>query len=148
MRHLPAPDASVSYPPDSGLTCIPMPDEQQLTALCAAADVAADVPVRVTAHGTVFAVFRIGASHYVTQDACTHGPGSLAEGYVDGEEVECPFHQGRFHIPTGRPTAPPCTIPLRVWDAHVIDGHICIDPQVEPGDRLCEGGGHASQGTE
>jgi nitrite reductase/ring-hydroxylating ferredoxin subunit len=31
------------------------------------------------------------------------------EGFVDGEEVECPFHQGRFHIPTGHPSAPPCT---------------------------------------
>jgi nitrite reductase/ring-hydroxylating ferredoxin subunit len=54
-------------------------------------------------------------------------PGSLADGTVDGEEVECPFHQGRFHIPTGQPTAPPCTEKLRVWPARVIDGRICID---------------------
>jgi nitrite reductase/ring-hydroxylating ferredoxin subunit len=104
-----------------------MPDDTQLTALCAAADVDDDTPVRVETRGTTFAVFRVGNRHYVTQDACTHGPGSLAEGFVDGEEIECPFHQGRFHIPTGRPSAPPCTIPLRVWDVHVLGGNVCID---------------------
>jgi nitrite reductase/ring-hydroxylating ferredoxin subunit len=104
-----------------------MPDDAQLTALCAVADVDEAVPVRAEVPGIAVAVFRVGDRYYVTQDACTHGPGSLAEGYVEGEEVECPFHQGRFHIPSGRPSAPPCTIPLRVWDAQVIDGHVCID---------------------
>jgi nitrite reductase/ring-hydroxylating ferredoxin subunit len=104
-----------------------MPDDAQLTVLCAAADVDEAVPVRADAPGIAVAVFRVGDRYYVTQDACTHGPGSLAEGYVEGEEIECPFHQGRFHIPSGRPSAPPCTIPLRVWDARVIDGQVCID---------------------
>jgi nitrite reductase/ring-hydroxylating ferredoxin subunit len=118
-----------------------MPDATQLTVLCDAVDVDADTPVRVEAGGVGFAVFCIGGRHYVTQDACTHGPGSLAEGFVDGEEIECPFHQGRFHIPTGRPSAPPCTVPLRVWEAHVIDGRVCIDV-------TSEGDSHASQRTE
>ena len=113
----------------------------EFTVLCAAADVDDDTPVRALAGEIAVAVFRVGGRHYVTQDACTHGPGSLAEGYIDGEEVECPFHQGRFHIPTGRPSAPPCTIPLRVWDALVIDGQVCISV-------ACEGGSDASQGTE
>ena len=119
-----------------------MPIDRELTVLCAAADVDDATPVRALAGGTAVAVFRIGGRHYVTQDACTHGPGSLAEGFIDGEEIECPFHQGRFHIPTGRPSAPPCTIALRVWDVRVIDGQLCIEP---PGDA---GGDNASQRTE
>jgi nitrite reductase/ring-hydroxylating ferredoxin subunit len=118
-----------------------MPDDSRLTALCAAADVEDDTPVRVETHDTAFAVFRVGDRHYVTQDACTHGPGSLTEGFVDGEEIECPFHQGRFHIPTGRPSAPPCTVSLRVWEAYLIDGQVCIDV-------TSEGDSHASQRTE
>jgi nitrite reductase/ring-hydroxylating ferredoxin subunit len=104
-----------------------MPVDAQLTALCAAAAVDEAAPVRVESHNIAFAVFRVGDRHYVTQDACTHGPGSLSEGYVEGEEIACPFHQGRFHIPTGRPRAAPCTIPLRIWDAQVIDGKVWID---------------------
>jgi nitrite reductase/ring-hydroxylating ferredoxin subunit len=102
-------------------------DDTQLTALGAAADVDDDTPVRVETRGAAFAVFCIGGRHYVTQDACTHGPGSLAEGFVDGEEIECPFHQGRYHIPTGHPSAPPCTVPLRIWEARVLGGNVCID---------------------
>jgi ethylbenzene dioxygenase ferredoxin subunit len=104
-----------------------MPPAACPTVLCNAVAVTAETPVHVEHDGTAYAVFLIGNRPYVAQDACTHGPGSLSEGYVDGDEVECPFHQGRFHIPTGRPTAPPCTIALRVWPARVLDGRICID---------------------
>jgi nitrite reductase/ring-hydroxylating ferredoxin subunit len=104
-----------------------MCDDTRLTALCAAVDVDDDIPVRVESRGTPFAVFRRGGRHYITQDACAHGPGSLAEGFVDGDEIECPFRQGRFHIPTGCPSTPPCTVPLRVWEAHVFGGNVCID---------------------
>jgi nitrite reductase/ring-hydroxylating ferredoxin subunit len=106
-----------------------MPEAAPPTELCDAVAVTAETPARVERDGTAYAVFLVGARHYVTQDSCTHGPGSLAEGYVDGEEVECPFHQGRFHIPTGRPTAPPCTVPLRVWPARVMAGRVCIEQE-------------------
>jgi nitrite reductase/ring-hydroxylating ferredoxin subunit len=65
-----------------------MAEDIQLTVLCSAADVGDDIPLRVAIAGTASAVFRVGGRHYVTQDACTHGPGSLAEGYMDGEDVE------------------------------------------------------------
>lgn len=97
-------------------------------ALCTLDALRAAGPLRIVASGTVFAVFLLDGTPYVTQDDCTHGPGSLAEGFVTGEEVECPFHQGRFHIPTGRPTLAPCTVALRVWPARVIGGSVCIDP--------------------
>jgi ethylbenzene dioxygenase ferredoxin component len=99
-----------------------------LTVLCRRDEVSADTPLRVEKDGVAYAVFVVGNSFYVTQDACTHGPGLLSEGYLDGEEIECPFHQGRFHIPSGRPAAPPCTEALRVWPAQAIDGRVCIDP--------------------
>jgi nitrite reductase/ring-hydroxylating ferredoxin subunit len=83
-----------------------MPPAACPTVLCNAVAVTAETPVHVEHDGTAYAVFLLGNRPYVAQDACTHGPGSLAEGYIDGDEVECPFHQGRFHIPTGRPTAP------------------------------------------
>jgi nitrite reductase/ring-hydroxylating ferredoxin subunit len=102
--------------------------ETRLVALCAAADVEPDTPVRALLGDVAYAVFSVNGQFYVTQDHCTHGPGSLAEGFVMGTEIECPFHQGRFDICTGRPTAAPCTEALRIWTVHVIDGQICIDP--------------------
>jgi nitrite reductase/ring-hydroxylating ferredoxin subunit len=102
--------------------------EARLVALCAAADVEPDTPVRVLLDNVAYAVFNLNGRFYVTQDQCTHGPGSLADGFVMGAEIECPFHQGRFDICTGRATAAPCTEALRTWTVHALDGQILIDP--------------------
>jgi nitrite reductase/ring-hydroxylating ferredoxin subunit len=51
----------------------------------------------------------------VTDDHCTHGPGSLSDGYLDGFEIECDFHNGKFDIRTGEVTAPPCMIPVKTY---------------------------------
>lgn len=100
-----------------------------LVPLCAAADVSEDQPRQVERDGITYAVFQVGDAYYVTADQCTHGPGYLSEGAVIGTEVECPFHQGRFDLRTGAPTAPPCFEPIRVWTAHLVDGAICIAPE-------------------
>jgi nitrite reductase/ring-hydroxylating ferredoxin subunit len=102
--------------------------EAQLVALCASAEIEPDTPVRVLLDNVAYAVFSLNGRFYVTQDHCTHGPGSLAEGFVMGTEIECPFHQGRFDIRTGQPTAAPCTQALRTWTVHAIDGQLFIDP--------------------
>jgi ethylbenzene dioxygenase ferredoxin component len=103
-------------------------DRERLLRLCDANALSGGEPLRIEHGGNVYAVFRLVSGYFVTADACTHGPGSLSEGMVSGDEIECPFHQGRFHIPSGRPVAPPCSEPIRCWTAHVIDGHIMIDP--------------------
>ena len=102
--------------------------DAKLAALCAASEVTEDMPRRVERDGFAFAVFQRGDDYFVTADQCTHGPGFLSEGCVIGGEIECPFHQGRFDLRTGAPTAPPCFEPIRVWRVQVIDGQICIDP--------------------
>jgi len=102
-----------------------------LMRLCGASEATEDAPLRVERGGKVYAVFRLASGYFVTADACTHGPGSLSEGTVLGEEIECPFHQGRYHIPSGNPTGPPCTVSIRCWTAHVIGGQIMIDPNEE-----------------
>jgi nitrite reductase/ring-hydroxylating ferredoxin subunit len=99
-----------------------------LVALCAAADVEPDAPVRVVLDKEAYAVFNLDGQFYATQDQCTHGPGSLAEGFVTGAEIECPFHQGRFDIRTGQATAAPCTQALRTWTVYAIDGQLFINP--------------------
>ena len=96
--------------------------------LCPAADVPVDAALKVEADGLVLAVFNLGGRFYVIDDQCTHGPGSLSEGEVDGDEIECSFHQGRFHVPTGAVTGPPCMVPVASYVAQVIDGIVHIDP--------------------
>ncbi|MGH7007067.1 MAG: Rieske (2Fe-2S) protein [Stellaceae bacterium] len=99
-----------------------------LLRLCRVDDAADDAPARVEVAGAVYAVAKAGNDFFVFADQCTHGPGKLSEGAVLGSELECPFHQGRFDLRTGRPTYPPCTEPVRTWTATVKAGEIFIDP--------------------
>lgn len=94
--------------------------------LCRVDDVRPEQPYRAQVAGEAVAVFQVQDKYYVTQDSCTHGPGSLSEGYVDGDEIECPFHQGRFNIVTGKPVRAPCTIPLKIWDVTVEGDRILL----------------------
>jgi nitrite reductase/ring-hydroxylating ferredoxin subunit len=95
--------------------------------LCNAADVADGAVLRVEAGALTVAVFNLAGTFYVTDDACTHGPGSLAEGYVEGEVVECNFHGGQFNIRTGEVVAPPCMVPIKTYPAAVEDGKVVIE---------------------
>lgn len=84
--------------------------------------------IKIESGELVLAVFNIDGRIYVTNDACTHGPGSLSEGTIDGDVVECNFHNGAFHIPTGAVAAAPCMIPVKAYPVTVEGGQVYIDP--------------------
>ena len=83
--------------------------------------------VRVEADGLTVALFKVEGAIYVTDDHCTHGPGSLSQGVLDGFEIECDFHQGCFDVRTGAVTAPPCMVPVRTYLVAVEDGRVIIE---------------------
>ena len=95
--------------------------------LCAASDVAPGAAVRVERGELALAVFNVDGEFFVTDDACTHGPGSLSEGFVEGDVIECNFHQGKFNIRTGDVVAPPCMVPIRTYTTVVEDGRVFIE---------------------
>jgi ethylbenzene dioxygenase ferredoxin subunit len=97
--------------------------------ICRTSDVLdGEFATRIVVNDRAYAVYHLADGYYVSEDMCSHGPGSLGEGTIIGEEVECPFHQGRFHIRTGKPSLPPCTEPVRVWTVHLDGDQIWIDP--------------------
>lgn len=97
-------------------------------ALCRVSEVPPGGAIKVEKANLILAVFNIDGNIHVTDDTCTHGPGSLSEGYIDGDVVECNFHNGAFHIPTGAVAAPPCMIPVRTYAVTVEGDQVYIDP--------------------
>lgn len=95
--------------------------------LCATGDVAEGEALKVEAEGLTVAVFNVAGSFYVTDDHCTHGPGSLSEGVLDGHEIECDFHQGCFDVRTGEVTAPPCIVPVKTYRVIVEGDRVKLD---------------------
>ena len=97
--------------------------------LCSTEDVAEGTALKVEAEGLVLAVFNVDGEFYVLDDACTHGPGSLSEGYIEGDVIECNFHNGQFNIKTGEVVAPPCMVPMKIYKTAVENGRVIIEAE-------------------
>jgi anthranilate 1,2-dioxygenase ferredoxin subunit len=95
--------------------------------LCSIDDVDFGGAIRVETGGLILAVFNVDGIFYVTDDQCTHGPGSLSEGYLDGHTIECDFHNGAFDVRTGEVVAPPCMVPVRTYRVIVENGDVLIE---------------------
>jgi len=61
----------------------------------------------VDVQGTQIALFNLDGNFYAISNTCTHRGGPLAEGFINGDEVTCPWHGARFKIPTGEVCGPP-----------------------------------------
>ncbi len=50
---------------------------------------------------------------YAIDDTCTHQDASLADGWLEGCEVECPLHAAIFDLRTGEPDGLLARVPVR-----------------------------------
>ena len=99
-------------------------------ALCRPAEVEAGHAIRIEKGALTVAVYNLDGEYFVTDDACTHGPGSLSEGVIEGDIVECDFHNGAFNIRTGEVVTPPCMIPIKTYRTVIDDqGFVSIEFQ-------------------
>ncbi|MEV4180449.1 bifunctional 3-phenylpropionate/cinnamic acid dioxygenase ferredoxin subunit [Streptosporangium canum] len=79
------------------------------------------------------AVFHTDDSEvYAVGDTCTRQDASLADGWLEGGQVECPPHASRFDPQTGRGDGPPAKPPLRTHRVIVGDGTVSVVPSPEP----------------
>jgi p-cumate 2,3-dioxygenase ferredoxin subunit len=112
-------------PADRGVTDVSGLALARPQRLCAESDLGeAEVKRVVLADGRALAVYRIDGQFFATDDTCTHGAASLADGYIEDGQIECPFHSGRFEIRTGQPSAHPCTEALRTYKVTVENGAV------------------------
>ncbi len=81
-----------------------------------------DVPIAVVLDGS-------GEVHAIG-DTCSHGQISLAEGFVEGDTLECWAHGSAFCLRTGVPQNLPAYEPVPVYVVEIEDGNVYIDPNV------------------
>lgn len=96
--------------------------------LCARGDLTAGQVQRFEVDGgPAVAVYDVDGRLYATADRCTHARASLADGDLEGDEIVCPVHWGRFHVPTGRALAFPVTKDVATYPVLVEDGQILLE---------------------
>ena len=72
------------------------------------------------------AIYNLDGKFYATDDICTHAYASLADGYVEGELIECPLHGGCFDIKTGKAMTPPVSEDLKTYELKIDGEQILI----------------------
>ena len=76
--------------------------------------------------GASYAVYRLADGFHASDGWCTHEQAHLAEGFVVNGEIECPLHQGRFDIVSGKPMSPPVCVKLKTWPVRVEGRNVLI----------------------
>ena len=80
-------------------------------------------------NGRSIAVSNVNGTFYAIDDICTHDGGSLDQGQLEGDQIECPRHGALFDVKTGRALTLPAVMPVQSYAVEVADGEIKV--QVE-----------------
>ena len=97
--------------------------------VCALSELVQDEARRVEADGVAISVVLDSAGEvHAIGDTCTHGDVSLAEGFVDGDTLECWAHGSAFSLRTGRPLNLPAYEPVPVFEVTIDGDDVLIDP--------------------
>jgi naphthalene 1,2-dioxygenase system ferredoxin subunit len=89
-------------------------------------DVPQDDVIGMIVAGRDLALYNAGGEIFATDNICTHGHARLCEGFLDGHEIECPLHQGKFDVRTGQPTCAPVTEAIRSYPVKIEGGRVFL----------------------
>jgi naphthalene 1,2-dioxygenase system ferredoxin subunit len=89
-------------------------------------EVPQDDVIGVDVAGRSVALYSAGSTVYATDNICTHGHARLCDGFLDGHEIECPLHQGRFDIRDGRALCAPLTENIRSYPVKIEAGRVFV----------------------
>ena len=73
------------------------------------------------------AIFKVDDGVFAINNECSHGNAKLCDGFVEGNFVECPFHQALFDVRDGSVACGPATEPAKTWPVKIKDGRVYLD---------------------
>jgi 3-phenylpropionate/trans-cinnamate dioxygenase ferredoxin subunit len=76
--------------------------------------------------GRAIAVFNIAGAYYCIADVCSHDDGPVAEGELDGFDVECPRHGARFDVRSGKVLSFPAIVDIPAYPVKVEGDEILV----------------------
>ena len=85
-----------------------------------------DDVIGVQVAGRDVALYKVDGNIFATDNICTHGHARLCDGFLDGYEIECPLHQGKFDIRDGRGTCAPVTEDVRSYPVRIEAGRVFL----------------------
>jgi naphthalene 1,2-dioxygenase ferredoxin component len=90
-------------------------------------DVFEDNVVAIVVAGKEIALYGVAGEVYATDNLCTHGAARLSDGFLEGHEIECPMHQGKFDVCTGQALCAPLTQNIRIYPTRVENNRVYLN---------------------
>tara|TARA_B110000037_G_scaffold223057_1_gene301631 strand:+ start:4361 stop:6643 length:2283 start_codon:yes stop_codon:yes gene_type:complete len=110
------------------------PDEGGWLEICAATDLGREDVIRFDHETRTYALVRDADGElHATDGLCTHGNTHLADGLVKGKLIECPKHNGRFHLEDGSPARAPICRGLATYPIEERQGRIWLNMKLAGG---------------
>lgn len=100
--------------------------EQTWKKVIALAKVPANDVTAVCAEDQELAIYSVDGDVYATDNICTHGRARLCDGFLDEYEIECPLHQGKFDVRTGKALCAPLSADIRTYPVKIEDGNVYV----------------------
>lgn len=95
--------------------------------LISAEDVPEDDVIGIDIAGKSIALYQVEGEIYTTDNICTHGNARLCDGFLEGHEIECPLHQGKFDIRNGKAMCAPLTEDVRTYPVKIDGTRVFVD---------------------
>ena len=83
----------------------------------------------VQVNGESICIVNVDGKYYAIGNICTHEGGPLADGILEGYEIECPWHASKFDVRTGEVKESPASEPEPVYQIKVDGNKILIKKQ-------------------
>lgn len=82
--------------------------------------------IGIAVGGADIALYEVGGDIFATSNICTHGHARMSDGFLEGREIECPLHQGKFDVCTGRALCAPLTEDIRTFPVKIENGRVYV----------------------
>lgn len=73
------------------------------------------------------ALYNVDGEIHATDNVCSHAFAMLTDGWLDGNEIECPLHAGRFDVRTGKGLGPPIPCDIKSYKVRIVGDEVQID---------------------
>lgn len=89
-------------------------------------DIPDDDVIGITINGHSIALYKVDGDVFATDNLCTHGQALLSDGFLEEGQIECPLHQGRFCVKSGKAQCAPLTEDIRTYSARVEEERVLL----------------------
>ena len=89
-------------------------------------DISPGTVISVQVNGKGVAICNVDGSFFAIADICTHDGGSLDQGELEGNTIECPRHGAMFNVRTGAVVEGPAVDPVAAYQVQVQGDNILV----------------------